>query len=84
MALLTTVPTSIISPINDMMLSVLPVIASANIAPEKANGIENITMNGAMYDSNCAAMTIYTSIMPSTSISVSSRKDLPCSLICPA
>lgn len=51
-ALFTTIPTSMIKPIIAIIESFCPVRKRARKAPDMANGIENITMNGSATDSN--------------------------------
>ncbi len=38
-------------------------MSNANTTPLKAKGMANIMMNGLLNDSNCEAITMYTSIM---------------------
>ena len=52
----------------------VPVIQSAISTPLSANGMENMMMNGSVSDSNCAAITMNTSIMISrASVAISAN-----------
>ena len=44
------------------MSRLIPVSSSASTTPVMANGMAIMMMNGLLNDSNCEAMTIYTSI----------------------
>ena len=44
------------------ILNVVFVSNNAKITPVNANGIANMMINGILNDSNCAAITMYTSI----------------------
>ncbi len=55
--LFTTIPTSISTPINEVMFSVEPVMNSRKKDPIRLNGILSMTMSENTGDSNCIAMT---------------------------
>jgi len=59
MELLTTMPTSIIAPMPDIMEIVFPVRYKASTIPGSINGTLSATENGCKYDSNCEAKSIY-------------------------
>ena len=61
--LFTAIPASMIIPMKAIMLSVCPVSKKAKIHPTPANGMVSRMVNGWRRDSNCAAMTMYTSRM---------------------
>ena len=58
MALFTTMPVSIMSPIILCMFSVVPVNSRVGTTPISARGTARITINGSRKRSNCAAMTM--------------------------
>ena len=60
MALFTTIPASIMSPMSTTTLMGVPVISRVKITPMRAKGMVNIIINGCTNDSNCDAMTRYT------------------------
>ena len=57
MELDTTMPTMTIVPMNDSMLSVVPVASSTATTPISPMGTENMMMKGSRKDRNCATMT---------------------------
>ena len=57
MALLTTMPASMIRPMKTMTLKLVPVSHRASATPTAANGIEKRITKGCSRDSNCEAMT---------------------------
>ena len=61
-AFFATMPISIITPINVMMLIVLPVMASETITPMRDNGSEIMIAMGSRNDPNCTTRIRYISI----------------------
>ena len=59
----TTIPMSMISPMNDIVSRGTCVIKRPRKTPEKAKGTENMMTKGSTRLSNCAAITMKTSIM---------------------
>jgi len=50
----TTMPAIMVTPISDMMLSVLPVSTRMRTTPASPGGIAMRMMNGSMNEANCA------------------------------
>ena len=57
MALLTTIPASIMSPMSTTTLIVVPVNKSPRALPIRPSGMVNMITSGCNSDSNCEAMT---------------------------
>ncbi len=79
MPFLATMPITMIRPMNDERLNVVPVTSSARNTPEVESSAEESTATGAAKLPNSNSSTINTSTMASTSTMAKSLNDLCCS-----
>ncbi len=83
MALLTTMPASMMRPMNTITLSRVSVSHSATATPTAASGMENRMTKGCSRDSNCEAMTRYTRKTARPSANMRDRNDASISSLWP-